>query len=99
MLQVSRNPRLRVLVGWATDGAHELPDARGNATPRFHQQEMNYPMTKNEQTRLRNLTAKKVAGKQMKPLDIYYFNKLTSKKTENGMPAAPSPLPRGRQST
>ena len=34
-------------------------------------------MTKNEETRLRNLEAKRDAGKALKPLDWHYLNKLT----------------------
>jgi hypothetical protein len=42
-------------------------------------------MTKNEETRLRNLEAKRDAGKPLKPLDWHYLNKLTlMRNQENG---------------
>jgi hypothetical protein len=37
-------------------------------------------MTKGEETRLKNLQAKKAAKKKLRPLDVYYLKKLEAMK-------------------
>ena len=37
-------------------------------------------MTKNEETRLRNLQTKQAQGKRLKPLDVHFLNTLGEKK-------------------
>jgi len=39
-------------------------------------------MTKGEETRLRNLQAKKLANKKLTPLDLHFLKKLAAKKKQ-----------------
>ncbi len=41
-------------------------------------------MTKNEETRLRNLQTKQAQGKTLKPLDLHFLNTLGKKKRSEG---------------
>ena len=50
--------------------------------PRVSQWNWGVSMTKGEETRLRNLQAKKLANKKLTPLDLHFLKKLAAKKKQ-----------------